>query len=70
MKGGIPHCSTHQQRVVKFLVEIRMYSVLGDFTGSKEYEIFLHVYENGFPGTTAGQQLTYIRAKSGGMYMQ
>ena len=51
-------------------VEIRMLSVLGDFTGGEEYGIFLHVYENGFPGTTLGQQLTYIRAKSEGMCMQ
>ena len=36
--------------------ENRMLSVFGDFEFGKEYEVFLHVNENGFAGTSVGQQ--------------
>ena len=45
-------------------VENRMLSILGNFDANQEYGIFLHVYENGFPGTTSGQQQMDISAES------
>ena len=49
-------------------VENRMLSVLGHFHVNKEYGIFLHVYENGFQGTTSGQQLKHISTESEGRF--
>ena len=47
--------------------ENRMLSVFGDFELGEEYELFLHVHENGFSGTALGKQKSSVFTNKPGM---
>ena len=55
-KDGRDNSHFHPPKNCDVPAENRMLSVIGDFELGTEYEVFLHVHENGFSGTTVGEQ--------------